>query len=408
MTQSYESRNTEWINGYGYYWAPSSRMANPDLKWETTTTRNIGLDWTLLKGKLSGTFDIYLNTTSDLLIEFPVGGTGYSTQFRNMGETQNKGLELSLNWIAIDKENFSLAFGANIGFNKNNINSLGQMGDFMAGTMWASTEINNDFLVALGNPIGQMIGYRSDGRYEVSDFDYNPATGRYTLKPGVVDSSPVIGTLRPGSMKLKDLNGDGIVTEDYLDREVIGNANPVHTGGFNINANIYGFDLSANFNWTYGNNIYNANKIEYTSTSKYHSRNMIDIMADGNRWTNLDRTTGQLISDPAALAAANANTSMWSPYMRKYVFSDWAVEDGSFLRLSTLTLGYTIPKNLTDKVYISNLRVYVTAYNVFCLTNYTGFDPEVDTRRRVPYTPGVDYAAYPRSRQLVFGVNLTF
>jgi len=309
--------------------------------------------------------------------------------------------------MAVNKKNFGLTLGANIGFNKNNINSLGIMDNFGAGTMWASTDINNDFMVAVGNPVGQMLGYRNDGRYEVNDFDYDPVRNTYTLKPGIVDSSPVIGSLRPGSMKLKDLDDNGIVTTDYRDRETIGDANPVHTGGFYLNLRAYGFDLGANFNWSYGNDIYNANKIEYT-TARYYDRNMIGIMAEGKRWTNLDQTTGQIITDQSALAAANANTTMWSPIMNKYVFTDWAVEDGSFLRLNTLTLGYTLPSILTQKAFISTCRFYVTGYNVFCLSNYSGFDPEVDTRRNVPYTPGVDYAAYPRSRQLVIGVNLTF
>jgi len=407
MAQTYGSSTTTWIDGYSYYWAPSTRMANPDLKWETTITRNLGLDWTLWNGKLNATVDAYLNTTKDLLILFPLSVGSYNAQYRNMGETQNKGLEVSVNWVAVDKKNFGLTLGANIGFNKNKINSLGMMSNFGAGTMWASTEINNDFMVAVGSPIGQMLGYRSDGRYEVSDFDYDPVRDTYTLKSGIVDCSAVIGSLRPGSMKLKDLDGDGMVTTDYRDREAIGDANPVNTGGFNLSLRVYGFDLGAYFNWSYGNDIYNANKIEYT-TCRYYDRNMIDIMAQGKRWTNLDLATGQIITDQSALAAANANTTMWSPIMGRYVFSDWAVEDGSFLRLNTLTLGYTLPRILTQKAFINTCRFYVTGYNVFCLNNYSGFDPEVDTRRNVPYTPGVDYAAYPRSRQLVIGINLTF
>ncbi|MCK7541663.1 MAG: hypothetical protein MZV63_67645 [Marinilabiliales bacterium] len=112
---------------------------------------------------------------------------------------------------------------------------------------------------------------------------------------------------------------------------MIGDANPLNTGGFNIDAFFYGFDLSAVFNWSYGNDIYNANKIEYT-TGRYQFRNMIDIMADGNRWTNVD-ADGNLVNDPATLQALNANTTMWSPQMSRHVFTDWAVEDGSFLRL---------------------------------------------------------------------------
>jgi hypothetical protein len=132
------------------------------------------------------------------------------------------------------------------------------------------------------------------------------------------------------------------------------------------------------------------------------------MMEDGKRWTNIDKSTGMLVTDPATLSSMNAGTTMWSPYMSRYVFSDWAVEDGSFLRLSTLTLGYTLPNNILKKVNIQNLRFYVTGYNVFLLTNYSGFDPEVSTRRKTALTPGVDYSAYPRSKQIVFGLNLNF
>jgi TonB-linked SusC/RagA family outer membrane protein len=407
MTQTYQASGTSWVGGYSSYWAPSKIMANPDLTWETTITRNVGVDWSLLNGSLSGTVEAYLNSTKDLLLLFPTPGTGYDNQYRNMGETENQGLEISANWAAVSKKNFTVSVSANIGFNKNKVVSLGDMEEVTGATEWSSTEVGTDYMVRIGQPIGQMYGYRAAGRYEVSDFDY--VDGKWRLKDGVVNCSDVIGAnqLRPGAMKLEDIDGDHKVTSDN-DRVVIGNANPLHTGGFSVNVRAYGFDLGAYFNWSYGNDVYNANKIEYTSTSKFHSRNMIDIMADGSRWTNLDKTTGQLITDPAALEAANANTTMWSPWMSKYVLTDWAVEDGSFLRLNTLTLGYTLPRSLTERVKLSATRFYVSAYNVFCLTGYSGFDPEVDTRRKVPYTPGVDYAAYPRSRQVVVGLNLTF
>ena len=409
MTQSFESRTSSWMNGFDSFWAASTVMANPDLKWETTYTRNIGLDFALFRSRLNGTIEAYLNNTKDLLIEFPVAGTGYNTQFRNMGETENNGVELSLNWSAIEKKDFGLNLSFNIGFNKNEIKSLGIMEDFGAATGWASTEIGDDFWIAKGGSVGEMYGYLFDGRYEVSDFEgYNASTGRWTLKEGVADASTIVGTLTPGMIKLKNIAGeDNKVTID--DRTIIGNANPIHTGGFTINVRIYDFDLSAIFNWSYGNDIYNANKIEYTTlTPRYQYRNLIDMMAEGKRWTNIDPSTGALVTDAATLTSMNANTTMWSPYMSRYVFSDWAVEDGSFLRLSTLTLGYTLPSTLTKKLNIQSLRFYATGYNVFLLTNYSGFDPEVSTRRKTALTPGVDYSAYPRSRQLVFGLNLNF
>jgi hypothetical protein len=282
------------------------------------------------------------------------------------------------------------------------------MDDFGYNTNWASTEIGNDYLVRVGSPVGIMYGYASDGRYEVSDFEsYDAGNEEWILNAGVVDGTLAVGTMMPGKMKLKDLDGDGTIT--LADQQVIGNSNPKHTGGVVLNGYAKGFDLTAAFSWSYGNDIYNANKIEYTSsTPRYQYRNMIDIMADGKRWTNIDPATGELVTNPTDLAAMNANTTMWSPYMSRYVFSDWAVEDGSFLRLNTLTLGYTLPASLISKLRVQSLRFYATGYNVFVLSNYSGFDPEVSTRRKTTLSPGVDYSAYPRSRQIVFGLNLNF
>lgn len=413
LSQMYESKATSWINGFTQYWAPSKIMANPDLKWETTITRNIGLDFTLFKGKLSGSIEAYLNTTKDLLIQFPVAGTGYDTQYRNMGETENRGVEFSFTWHAIDKKNWGIDLYGNLGVNKSEIKSLGNMQDFGKNTAWASTEIGQDYWIAVGGQVGEIRGYQLAGRYEVSDFEgYDAATKTWKLKEGVPDASPIIGTVRPGSIKLVDQPteeggvGNGVIGDE--DNVIIGNVNPDVYGGFGLNAHAYGFDLSANFNFSIGNQVYNANKIEYTSTSKYQYRNMIDIMADGKRWTNLDPETGMLCNDRVRLAELNANTTMWSPYMSKFVLTDWAVEDASFLRLNTLTLGYTLPQSLTKRVGINSLRFYCTAYNVFTITGYSGYDPESDCIRKDALTPGVDYSGYPRSRSFVIGLNLNF
>jgi len=405
IAQLFNASATSYINNVMNYWSPSTTMANPDLKWETTYTRNLGLDFGLYRGMINGAVELYYNTTKDLLINFPVSGTGYNTQYRNMGETENRGLEVSLNWIALNKKDYGLNFGFNIGFNRNEIVSLGIMDDFGMNTSWASTEIGNDYWVAVGGSVGKMYGYQNAGRYEVSDFaGYDDGTDTWTLRDGVEDASPVVGAVRPGTLKLVDNTGDGIVNVD--DCVIIGDANPKHTGGFTVDGRLYGFDVAAVFNWSVGNDIYNANKIEYT-TGRYQFRNMIDIMAEGERWTNVDEE-GNLVNDPATLQSLNATTTMWSPYMTRHVFSDWAVEDGSFLRLNTLSFGYTIPKTVLNKVYLQNVRLYVSAYNVFVLTNYSGFDPEVSSRRNTGLTPGVDYSAYPKSRQLLFGINLSF
>ena len=412
LSQTYELKTSTWVNDFTSFWAPSKTMANPDLKWETTITRNVGLDFTLFGGKFSGSVEAYLNTTKDLLIAFPVGGTGYDNQYRNMGETENKGLEITATWHAINKKNVGLDINGNIGFNKNKIKDLGAMEDFGWNSRWASTEIGQDYWLAVGQPVGQIRGYQSAGRYEVSDFEgYDKKTGKWILKEGVADATPVIGTVRPGSLKLVDQpteeggKGNGIIGEE--DNVIIGDVNPDFNGGFGINARAYGFDLSAQFNFSVGNEIYNANKIEFTSTGKYQYRNMITEMADGVRWTNLNED-GTLCNDPVQLAEMNKNTTMWSPYMSKMVLTDWAIENASFLRLNTLSLGYTLPTSLTKKAGINSLRFYVTAYNVFTITDYSGVDPESDCIRNTSLTPCVDYSGYPRSRSFVVGLNLNF
>ena len=409
IVQMYENKATSWVNGFLNYWAPSKIMSNPDLKWETTITRNAGIDFTLFGGMINGSLEGYINTTKDLLIEFKTGGTGYDTQYRNLGKTENKGIEFSLTYHAINKKDYGLDFTGNIGFNKNTIKELG-MDDFTTNTNWGSTEIGMDYRVAVGGSVGEIIGYKNAGRYEVSDFvGYDEASKSWKLKDGVVDSSPIIGTLRPGMIKLVDVDGDGSVTYEK-DTELIGNVNPDFTGGFAINARAYGFDLSANFNFSVGNDVYNANKIEFTTSSytkKGQYRNLTADMATGKRWTNIN-ANGDLVNDPTELASLNANTTMWSPYMSKFVLTDWAIENASFLRLNTLSLGYTIPQALTSKAGINSLRFYVTAYNVFCWTNYSGSDPEADCIRKNNLTPNVDYSGYPRSRSLVVGLNLNF
>ena len=417
LAQLYSSSPTTWINGFTQYWAPSKTMANPDLKWETTITRNLGLDFTLFGGKLSGSIEAYLNTTKDLLIEFPVAGTGYDKQYRNMGETENKGIEFSFTYHVIDKKNWGIDLFGNIGLNKSKIKDLGQMADFGWESRWAggSSGIGNDYLIAVGGQVGEIIGYKGAGRYEVDDFiGYDAATDTWELKPGI----PTIAgeDVRPGTIKLVDQPtttdengnpvGDGVINEDDIVK--IGNVNPDLYGGFGINAHAFGFDLSANFNFSIGNQVYNANKIEGTLTSKYQYRNMLTIMADGKRWTNLDPVTGQICNDPARLAELNANTTMWSPYTSQFYLTDWAIEDASFLRLNTLTLGYTLPQSLTKRIGINTLRFYCTAYNVFTITGYSGYDPESDCIRSSALTPGVDYSGYPRSRSFVIGLNLNF
>lgn len=382
-----------------------SVMVNSDLTWEKTMSHNIGLDFSFFRTRLNGSIELYNNDTRDLLIAFPTSGTGYDLQYRNMGVVNNKGVELTLNGVVLETKNAGITVGGNISYNRNVVKSLGDLSRIESSSGWASTEISADYVVEPGQPLGNMYGYVSDGYYTTDDMTYDAAKKKWSVNNGVVDCTSIVGAeyMRPGAPKYKDLDGDG-----KADKKIIGNALPVATGGFFLNANFYGVDLAANFNYSLGNKIYNANKVEFTSSRKFSRRNLLTSMSPESRWCNIDWQTGELVNDADLLNEMNSGVTMWNPAVGNAIFSDWAVEDGSFLRLSTLTLGYTLPEKITGKFHCQKLRIYITGSNLFCATKYTGYDPEVDSRRSTPLTPGVDYSAYPKSRGFVAGLNITF
>jgi hypothetical protein len=258
-----------------------------------------------------------------------------------------------------------------------------------------------------------MYGYVTDGMYTEEDFtSYNATTKAYELKPGVPTVSLGGISLRPGILKLKDLDNDGKITPEG-DRTIIGSALPKATGGFGFNVVYKNVDLSAFFNWVYGNDVYNTGKISFNMMYRTTYGNMLNTVNYESRYRYID-ANGRLVTDLQDLAKLNPNPKMWSPFSMGTAspwFHSWAVEDGSFLRLNTLSLGYSVPSKWISAVRMSKARVYVTAYNVFLWTSYSGYDPEVSTTRNSGYsqlTPGVDYSAFPKSRNYTVGVNLTF
>ncbi|GAB3581402.1 SusC/RagA family TonB-linked outer membrane protein [Hymenobacter daeguensis] len=408
--------------GGGEYWLNHIRVGganvpfleNPDLKWETTIARNVGMDLALFNNRLQLTADVYYNTTKDLLVAKPIPViTGYASQLQNIGSTSNRGLELQLSGTIVQTPDFTWTANLNSSFNRGRIEDLGgapEIPGVYSG--WASTAISQDFVARVGSPIGLMYGYVTDfdngrkGFYTVDDFEgYNATTKAWVLKSSVASDAGVQGqAVAPGIIKLKDISGpngvpDGVVNE--FDRTVIGNANPKLTGGFNNQFSYKGFDASIFVNFVYGNDVYNANKLEFTSAINPLS-NMLALMND--RYRTIDGN-GNLITDPAVSRDLNQNAQIWTPTRQLFTHS-WAIEDGSFLRINNLTLGYSLPKTLISKAKLTQLRFYVTANNLYTFTKYTGYDPEANTRRSTGLTPGVDYAAYPRSRAFLFGVNL--
>ncbi|HWB92118.1 MAG TPA: TonB-dependent receptor [Puia sp.] len=384
--------------------APSA-LANPGLKWERTASRNVGLDLSMLNNRVQFTVDAYYNTSDDLLLQVAIPPTtGYTSQVENVGGTSNRGLEFQVSSTLIQKKNFSWSSNFNISFNRNRVESLGALRQQTRSSGYQGADGADDFLVRVGSPVGLMYGLVTDGFYKVSDFDYNASNGTYTLKKGVTDDSQIYGTAQPGQIKLRDINGDGIITLDS-DRTVIGNANPTFFGGWNNQFTYKNFDFSIFVNFVYGNKIDNANKTQWTDGS-WQDVNMLAIMK--NRFTNIDNQ-GNLVTDPGELTTLNKNARIWSPVRnQRYYLTSWAVEDGSFLRLSNLTLGYSLPRTLLSKAFIAGLRIYATVNNLATITHYSGYDPEVSTRRSDPLTPGVDLAGYPRGRTWLIGANINF
>ena len=403
-----------------YYEYASSQLPNPNLKWETTITRNLGLDFSLFNNRLYGTVEGYWNTTKDLLISSEIPAyLGFSTQQQNIGQTRNIGLEVSLGGDIVRKKDFTLSANFNIGFNKNKIEKLADGMPFKQfASAWGSTTITpySDYQFEVGQSAGLILGYITDGFYTVDDFDFNPVTKQYTLKGDVPNSvlryqlpigvSGDASAAYPGALKLKKIANDGVKDITTEDITVIGNTNPKHIGGLNINAVWKNFDLMLAFNWSYGNDIYNANKLDAASMTQ--NKVNVNLMAEMKNRFRLYDDLGNRVVEPEALKELNKNATIWYPYQNTRVVHSWGIEDGSFLRLNNVTLGYTLPKKLTEKVSISKLRVYATVYNAWTWTGYSGVDPEVDGKSSNLLTPGLDWDAYPRARTFTFGLNVTF
>ncbi len=414
-------------NQYGTYYTPaSSVLYNPYLVWETTINRNAGIDFMFYNGAISGSIDLYSNSTKDLLLESAISPTsGFSEQYKNIGSTSNSGFEMLFNAYLIDKDDFTLTANFNFGINRANIDELDGTDERFFQSNWASTDLKDrdDYYLAVGETVGLIYGYVNDGMYTVDDFTaYDEVTDTYTLKDNIPDNKNTLGVsdVRPGYMKLKDLNKDGDINSQ--DRQIIGSALPDATGGFGLDARFKGFDVSVLFNWSIGNDVYNTGKIDYNQLYRTTYGNMLTSMSPDKRFTYIDvdgSITGQaggVVTDLGQLRTLNQDKTIWSGNesfgQATAVVTDWAIEDGSFLRFNNLTVGYTIPNNLSKKIGVSNFRVYMTGSNLWIWTKYSGYDPEVSTTRGstsyAALTPGMDYSAYPRSRSYTLGVNITF
>ena len=365
----------------GYY---PSNMSNEKLRWETTEQWNVGLDLSFIDSRIKLTADWYLKNTRDLLLQATIpASSGYTSAMLNIGAMQNQGVEFTLNLIPVQRKNFTWSMDFNIAMNRNKVTALtNNQRSLMSKVSWDyNYNSQYPYITQVGKPSGMMYGYIYEGTYKYDDFNGN------VLKDGVAYMNSVgKEQTRPGDPKYRDINLDGVIDDN--DRTIIGCGQPLHTGGFGNSFNFYGFDVNIFFSWSYGNDVINANRLIFENGSK---QNLNLLATYGNHWSETNQD-----SDIPRIGANGMS-----------VYSSRVVEDGSFLRLQNISVGYTFPRSVLRKMHFDTMRVYLSADNLFCITNYTGPDPEVSTRNSV-LTPGFDWSAYPRSRGITAGVSFTF
>lgn len=384
----------------------SKQLYNPDLQWETNVTSNFGLDMGFLNQRIQLTVDLYNINTKNLLLDAPIPLlSGYKSMMINAGRTNNRGIELALTTHNINTKDFSWSTTLNLSHNRNEVKELYNADYMEIVSNWAQTsEFNkSDYIIRVGEPLGQMYGYRLAGIYTVDDFTFDEATQKYTVKEGIPYDKNFYP--KPGFWKFEDLDGDKQITES--DKTVIGNANPKLYGGLTNNFTWKGFDLSIFLNFSIGNKIYSANKMYYTKFNNRWRNTLKDEALQ--RFTIINDKGENIQNDPVQLAAVNAGRNYVSVEgSSNLYFHSGYVEDGSFLKINNVSLGYTLPKSLIKKIHLSNVRFYATGYNLYTFTKYSGYDPEVNTYSNGGLTPGIDWGAYPSSISVVFGANITF
>jgi TonB-dependent starch-binding outer membrane protein SusC len=365
-------------------------LGNPNLRWETTRQANIGTDLVLFHNSLNVTIDVYDKVTTDLLLNADLPpSSGFSNGYKNIGKVENKGLEITLNQKILTKSNFSWTTGFNIAFNRNKILSLNEGQEALLtlvnwDNVWRSLPA---YVAKVGQPIGQFYGYIFDGIYQYSDFNLTPS-GTYVLKSNVPSNTTAPSTkIQPGQIRYKDLNGDFIINDN--DKTIIGNGNPNFNGGFTNNLKVGNFDLSVFFQFSYGGQLLNANKLVFEGNSGRLLQNQYATVL--NRWTPKNPSN--------EMYAARGDGDK--------VYSSRVIEDGSYLRLKTVQIGYSMPNSLSKRLNLNNARLYVAAQNLYTWTKYSGFDPEVSAYSSA-LTPGFDYSVYPRARTITLGLNVNF
>jgi len=350
-------------------------LGNPDLKWEKTAQYDIGTDLGLWDNRVSFTADVYYKKTTNLLISVPVQlSSGYSAELENVGSVENKGLELAVNTDNIRSGPFKWKTAATFSLNRNKVLSLDGQTSFFAQIPDAYSDLLfklSPVVVAVGKPLGTIWGYKSAGIIQSGD---NLAT------------TPVFGTEQAGDRKYVDINNDGVINSN--DKTDLGNDQPKFIYSLSNTFTYKNFDLFVFFQGSYGNKVYNLlqEQLELTNLGQNASTTLLD------RWT-------------PANPSNSVTRASYSPVAQVV---DRYMQDGSYLRLKNIALGYNFDPALARKIGAKQIRLYISAENLLTITKYTGYDPEVNTFGQNNLLQGIDFGAYPSSKTFLAGLNITF
>ncbi|OXA99094.1 SusC/RagA family TonB-linked outer membrane protein [Flavobacterium oncorhynchi] len=409
-TSVYGTSATNWGSGQ-----IATNTANPDLKWEKTNQTNIGLDLGLFNNRIEVTADVYYKKTDDLLLRLSlpayVGTTGQGSTappYANIGSLENKGIEFTINTINMQREDFLWKSNFNISMNRFKVLKLNSESGVYDQTLQQGSDVTVVTRSAVGQTLGQFYGYKVIGRFEkATDFYYKDASG--TVKPTALPEGMQIGEngVWIGDYMFEDVNKDGVINEK--DAGYIGNPNPDFTFGFTNSFSFKGFDVSIMFTGSYGNDVLNyqrrwlENPRENTNLLKtalgYAQLELIDPTGP-NDYRNVQIVGG----DPymPRIGASSASSAS------NYRLSNRFVEDGSYVRLKNISLGYNLPKSLYSKYGISNIKVYSNMQNVLTFTKYKGYDPEVGAINQNQLLNGIDNGRYPSPVTTTLGINVNF
>ncbi|MGC4231777.1 MAG: TonB-dependent receptor [Niabella sp.] len=358
-----------------------SGLSNQDLRWETTTQHNIGLDLGFLNDRINLTADVYDKHTTDLLFEVQLPTTsGYKKAIKNIGAIRNKGLEITLNTVNIRNKSFRWSTDFNISFNRSKILKLGDA-PMQLYSYPVANGVQNNIMLKEGMPLGVFYGYIGDGVYN---------TYTEIAHSSVNNVINLIGEQLLGQMKFADVNGDGIV--NALDRVPIAYTEPKFIAGFVNNFTYKNFDLGIVLRAIYGNDVVNANIGDFADLG----------LASNNLKVNVDNMWQHKVP-------MNNYVGVSKVSRRAFMHSEY-VEDGSFLRCDRISLGYSIPGKTAERMKVRSLKVFFNVRNAFLITRYSWYDPEISAGNTMTakLAPGMDLGGYPRTRQFQLGINASF